>query len=211
MTSKSLSSLLLGVALLGAGSLSLAAGGAKAATVCSFQTCAPGSTATVGDKTLTTISGPTLGDGDIELTNPTITPMVHAVDIDFQPELASITPGLLKYKLSIDPLNNHVYHKAVLRWLDGTNAPTSSVTKNIYSDSAFTTLLGSTSTNGGTIALPGIKDIWVEDLYTSGGALDFIRNDFIQVPGPLPLLGAGTAFGFSRRLRRRAKARVSLG
>jgi hypothetical protein len=95
--------------------------------------------------------------------------------------------------------------------LDGVGAPASSVTKNIYADSAFTTLLGSTSTNGGTIALPGIKDIWVEDLYTSGGALDFIRNDFIQVPGPLPLLGAGTAFGFSRRLRRRAKARVSLG
>jgi hypothetical protein len=31
------------------------------------------------------------------------------------------------------------------------------------------------------------------------------------VPAPLPLLGAGTAFGFSRRLRRRSKARFSLG
>jgi hypothetical protein len=28
-----------------------------------------------------------------------------------------------------------------------------------------------------------------------------------QVPGPLPILGAGAAFGFSRRLRRRAKAK----
>ena len=27
-----------------------------------------------------------------------------------------------------------------------------------------------------------------------------------QVPGPLPLMGAGVAFGFSRRLRRRIKA-----
>jgi hypothetical protein len=32
--------------------------------------------------------------------------------------------------------------------------------------------------------------------------LDFIRNDFIQVPGPLPLLGAGAVFGACRRLRR---------
>jgi hypothetical protein len=27
-----------------------------------------------------------------------------------------------------------------------------------------------------------------------------------EVPGPLPLLGAGTAFGFSRKLRRRLQA-----
>ncbi len=206
--------LLLSAALLGASTFGLAAGGAKATVVCTFQPCAPGSTATVGDKTLTTILGPTIGDGDVELTNPTNTATisVHAVEIHFQPELASTTPGSFRYKLSIDPASTWIYKEAVLRWLDGTGAATSSVTKNIYSDSAFTTLLGSTSANGGIIPLPAaIKDIWVEDLYTSGGALDIIRNDFVQVPAPLPLLGAGTAFGFSRRLRRRSKARVSLG
>jgi len=38
------------------------------------------------------------------------------------------------------------------------------------------------------------------------------QNIYSQmVPGPLPLLGAGTAFGFSRSLRRRLKQRHSLG
>jgi hypothetical protein len=31
------------------------------------------------------------------------------------------------------------------------------------------------------------------------------------VPGPLPVLGPGAAFGFSRRLRRRVRQRHSLG
>jgi hypothetical protein len=39
---------------------------------------------------------------------------------------------------------------------------------------------------------------------TDGG--DQIRVVLTEVPGPLPLLGAGAAFGFSRRLRRRISA-----
>jgi hypothetical protein len=39
---------------------------------------------------------------------------------------------------------------------------------------------------------------------TDGG--EQIRVVLTEVPGPLPLLGAGTAFGFSRRLRRRISA-----
>ena len=37
--------------------------------------------------------------------------------------------------------------------------------------------------------------------------MDNFANDFSQtsVPGPLPLLGAGAAFGFSRRIRSRIK------
>jgi hypothetical protein len=38
-------------------------------------------------------------------------------------------------------------------------------------------------------------------------SLDFVTNPpAIPVPGPLPLFGAATAFGFSRRLRRRVSA-----
>jgi hypothetical protein len=35
-----------------------------------------------------------------------------------------------------------------------------------------------------------------------------IQNSFTQqpVPGPLPILGAGTAFGLSRKLRQRVKS-----
>jgi hypothetical protein len=43
--------------------------------------------------------------------------------------------------------------------------------------------------------------------------LDNFQNTFTQstVPGPLPIVGAALAFRCSRRLRRRAKARLSLG
>ncbi|MCP9930015.1 hypothetical protein KBY82_04370 [Cyanobium sp. AMD-g] len=49
----------------------------------------------------------------------------------------------------------------------------------------------------------------VSNVYNSGGAggqIDSFENSFQQgtkVPGPLPVLGAGVAFGFSRKLRRR--------
>jgi hypothetical protein len=48
---------------------------------------------------------------------------------------------------------------------------------------------------------------------TSGGQifLTAVENGGTAVPGPLPVLGAGTAFGFSRRLRKRIKPRVELG
>jgi hypothetical protein len=224
MTTKTLPRLLLSAALFGASSLSLAAGGAKAVTVCSsFPVCAPAPdpvSVTLGDKTMTVTdpaAGPTVGAGNVVLTNPGITPLgdVHAVEVDFVDELSDTTPGIFEYRLKIDPSSPNIYSKAQLSWADALGFPVSSVTKSIYSDSLFANLIGSTSTNGGIIDIlalaPGTTDIWVRDNYTSGGALDYIRNDFAQVPGPLPLLGAGTAFGLSRRLRRRCKARLSLG
>jgi hypothetical protein len=50
--------------------------------------------------------------------------------------------------------------------------------------------------------------IWVRDEYNigDGGQLDNYTNTFKAVPGPLPILGAGAAFGFSRKLRGRIKA-----
>lgn len=44
----------------------------------------------------------------------------------------------------------------------------------------------------------------------SGGAVgpDGITNSVTQTPGPVAILGAGTAFGFSRKLRRRIKSSV---
>lgn len=44
----------------------------------------------------------------------------------------------------------------------------------------------------------------------AGGAVgpDGITNSVTQTPGPVAILGAGTAFGFSRKLRRRIKSSV---
>ena len=58
------------------------------------------------------------------------------------------------------------------------------------------------------------KDLFIKDEYAPGlrGSLTTLNNSFTQgdtsderVPGPLPLLGAGAAFGFSRKLRSRIK------
>jgi hypothetical protein len=47
--------------------------------------------------------------------------------------------------------------------------------------------------------------IWVRDTWgATEDGIHNISNDYSQtVPGPVPVLGAGVAFGFSRRLRRR--------
>jgi hypothetical protein len=78
----------------------------------------------------------------------------------------------------------------------------------------------STDSNSSTepTALVGFgSQIWVTDSYTStaslpNGQITGITNTFMTavnpVPGPLPLLGAGAAFGFSRKLRRRIKSVV---
>ena len=40
-------------------------------------------------------------------------------------------------------------------------------------------------------------------VFTSGTEQIILRNNPPQVPGPLPLLGAAAAFGYSRKLRNR--------
>ena len=55
---------------------------------------------------------------------------------------------------------------------------------------------------------PLSNTIWVLDTYnipTTLPSLDNVINSY-ETPGPLPLLGAGAAFGFSRKLRGRIKA-----
>ncbi len=74
-------------------------------------------------------------------------------------------------------------------------------------------LIGELTNNNSTLNLKpyDLSSIYVEDsiFITQGsGTLTGFTQTITQfekppVPGPLPLLGAGAAFGFSRRLRRR--------
>jgi hypothetical protein len=53
------------------------------------------------------------------------------------------------------------------------------------------------------------REIYVTDTYTRTNMtsqVSDITNTFEAVPGPLPVLGAGAAFGFSRKLRKRIKS-----
>lgn len=52
------------------------------------------------------------------------------------------------------------------------------------------------------------QTLWILDTYnipSTNPSLDNIKNRY-ATPGPLPVLAAGTAFGFSRKVRRRVKA-----
>ncbi|MDM7954171.1 MAG: hypothetical protein QUV07_13285 [Cyanobium sp. CZS 25K] len=62
---------------------------------------------------------------------------------------------------------------------------------------------------------PGVTEaIFTSTITVTGGVAQTFTNDLTQriigdpVPGPLPILGAGAAFGFSRKLRRRIKQTV---
>jgi hypothetical protein len=56
--------------------------------------------------------------------------------------------------------------------------------------------------------LPSIYDKFyiVDTAQANNNTIDAYQNVYRQVPGPLPILGAGAAFGFSRKLRSRIKA-----
>jgi len=190
---------------------------------------------TLGDKRITYLENPTSSDaGDIEFSwddNGTSNPHpygqflddIWTVDTDFTPNIHGGSPGgtngTLKYKLSIVDLPSHgpnplFFDKVNLNWA-AVMGPNVTVTKQVFSD-AFTTNILTLTGNGsmGDISAWNLKDIWILDTYNvpAGEGLDNFNDAFTQgVPGPLPLLGAGTAFGFSRRLRRRSKQRFSLG
>lgn len=65
--------------------------------------------------------------------------------------------------------------------------------------------------NTGTAVLDPLRlqEIWVSDtaMANLNGTVNNYQNSFRQdVPGPLPILAAGAAFGYTRKLRRRLKA-----
>lgn len=159
---------------------------------------------------------------DVDCTSPVGgNPWVVAVDTDFLPNLVGPTGrGYSSYQIDVT-VPGYYFNQARLD-SDLDNDP-GRVVKLIYSDpfDPFTGLPspGSTpivapliSTNGmpdGPVALPGqYQTLYVLDVYRvgPGGQLDNYTDTFRAVPGPLPLLGAGAAFGFSRKLRRRIKS-----
>lgn len=85
----------------------------------------------------------------------------------------------------------------------------------ITSVSSASLLSNATSTNGAGSLVnfnSGVTSATFAQAFAVSGAnvlnqtgFTFTQNDFTGVPGPLPILGAGAAFGFSRKLRRRIK------
>jgi len=148
---------------------------------------------------------------------------IFSLSIDFVPNQNGPASGSFEYWIAADAaagyslkdvgLDSTAYHEP-----GGSNT---TVTKAISDPFSLAPIVTLTSTNG----LPsnperefiGAAEVRVVDSWIvgSGDTLEDIKNSYRQdftrapgeeVPGPLPLLGAGAAFGFSRRLRSRLLA-----
>jgi hypothetical protein len=103
------------------------------------------------------------------------------------------------------------FDKVALSWVTSPSYPNDTVSKEVCAGSYIGgvctgSILGTITTNGGVLSLPNTyTSIGIKDTVIGTGVLH-INNDFRQTPGPLPVLGAGAAFGFSRKLRTRIKA-----
>jgi hypothetical protein len=116
--------------------------------------------------------------------------------------------GHIDYKIKItDP--DYYFKTATLSTLLGANGDYN-VTKKFYTDDSFTTeIVAWALENPPTPAMKNIggNEIFVRDSWSipsgSTADIDIIQNDYTQeVPAPLPLLGAGAAFGSIRKLRK---------
>ena len=179
-----------------------------------------------GDKTLKLVKLPTAGSGTITFNQPDPFIGVWVVNVDFINDLIPSAPGLpgtFEYDLTIDPFpaNINYFEDGALDIIGpsvGQNPPpafTASMTATgLPPTLSVTQAVGDRSDVGSFNNL--LKTTRVVNGYNvTAGSINAILNSFSQkeefipsdtVPGPLPLLGAGAAFGFSRRLRSRVLA-----
>ena len=175
------------------------------------------------DKQLWLFDHPSDGIGDIEWSTQNTPPMPGSppvewhVDVDFNPDYNGGV-SVFNYAIKIDH-PTFVFKEVAL-----TTAVTPGTTYSTVKDVFAATLDPTTGAPvcGARIAQltnPPSPDGWdpiggkvicVTDTLTVQpltGNVDMYQNAFRQVvPGPLPILGAGAAFGFSRKLRSRIKA-----
>ena len=223
--------LLLGSALLLGSSSLLSAGSAQAANA---YACAPkipagpggifsinfsailaGDTITCGDKEFTINSFNFGNPGSIDFewveinSAPGFADDLFSANINFTPSLVGVNAGFLDYNLKI--LNPKFRFDSVQ--LDSTvaiNASSPGATSVIKAITAGPTLISLDGAQVGPIPFQTPSPITVRDTWnvSARDVLTNIKDTYTQaeVPGPLPLLGVGLAFGWSRKLRSRVRA-----
>jgi len=214
---------LLTTSLLLAGVSALAPTSVRAGNICSFggNLDAPACSLDFifdkqGDKTFKFVQVPTTGMGTVQFVEQV--PGTWVVDVDYIPDLVRPLMGWLEFDLTIDSAPNNLF-----TFLDYglviTGPPVGQIPPMFK--------VKTTSTDLPMIMAdelhPVVVDVFDPDLKTTRirndymvtqGSINSLQNSFTQtegkqppeVPGPLPLLGAGAAFGFSRRLRTRVLA-----
>ena len=165
----------------------------------------PPDPSTVSHYSLTNCAISNPADVAITLTFPPATNYV-SVDADFIPNMTNAS-GQFTYKIAS---TSGTFLDAFLGVDMQLGVP--NVTKYVYATQSDLTLdinrLATVSPNTSqNLANQSLTEIWVKDVYaaTTVESIDKVTNTF-QTPGPLPILGAGAAFGFSRKLRCRIKA-----
>jgi hypothetical protein len=182
---------------------------------------------TLGDKTISLIERSTLlaaNDDVVEFTyDPTNVNTPWNVSLDFNPNRNNILNdiGFLKYKFEIDPIlgNGRVFDQIKLANQGDIANDEYLITKTFW-NSDFTTqviadvLKNPSTPDGISVANLGLTTLYVWDAWnvkpSANGSINSLQNSFGQtdippVPGPLPLVGIGAAFGLSRRIRSRIK------
>jgi len=132
-----------------------------------------------------------------------------ALALDFNPDSQGPYSGQFDYTITITDPTNYEFATAQLDSIV-TGAPTNTtVTKKIL---GFANLVSTNGSNVTPVPVSGTT-LTVQNLWSvpQGDMLDgfkdvYTQKDRVDVPGPLPVMGAGMAFGFSRKLRSRIKA-----
>jgi hypothetical protein len=207
---------LMAAALMGGAGMALSAGSAQAQmlpTDCgeriSWAHWVAGRNLSCGDKTFSQLSTATLGD----LASSTISaqePMTG--DYIFSLELPDFTRSPFDFTYLATITDHDRQFSAVDLNSDADSlADPASILAATFTGGTSPVVL--TSRNGSPdleVILGGPEVLTVQNSSNGAGSINSLENSFrqTQVPGPLPILGAGMAFGFSRKLRRRIKANV---
>lgn len=145
---------------------------------------------------------------DVELTgltHPHAQNIVNVI-IDINPPLT----GSVTLSYSITMLPDPVWFDQVSLGFNDLTPGGETVRKQVFGGGPTGPLLADLLSSGSVVyaSLPGqYSTLFVVDtMSANGGAIGSVTNSFRNVPGPLPILGVGAAFGFSRKLRGRIKA-----
>jgi hypothetical protein len=203
---------LMAAALMGGAGMALSAGSAQAQTACgeriSWAAWVAGQDVSCGDKTFSHLSTATIGDLASSLVSAQ-EPITG--DYIFSLELPSFStsPFDFTYLATITDPSRTFTSVDLDTDADGFPDPPSILTATFTGGTDPVVL---TSTNG-SMDLESVSGhptvLTVQNQYNGDGAIAALENSYQQgekVPAPLPILGAGMAFGFSRKLRRRIKA-----
>jgi uncharacterized Zn-binding protein involved in type VI secretion len=201
---------LVALSLAGAAGLALSAGQAQALSLNNLL----GQTITAGDKTISDITLTGFTPTAAQTIDFSIASGAWVVSTNFAPDqnLTSNISAILNYKITInDPTK--IFSRIQVQG-DDTTINGGSTTQTVTS----TGVTGLPVSNNGTSVGPqsfssDVNVINVSSSFSTSGGATFnnISQKFTQkdvpttsaVPGPLPLVGLGAAFGMSRRLRRR--------